>query len=384
MLSNLRHLLRNLRRSPAGAAAAVLTLSLTLGAGASIFAVVDAVLLTPPPFTDPDALVTVGEILPADRDSAPRSVTYATFEGWRERTGSLAAIEAYDPTNLILTELGDAEGVSATDVTPGLLTLLGVAPSRGRTFEVDDVGQPLAIVSHAFWRAKLAADPAVIGRQIILGGRPHTIVGVLPEQFVFALDRSEIWRPLQLPPPDPAAPEARAGFRVLVVARLARHVSPKDLAAMLDDVSRRSSPPAQVVATPIAAAIARGATRTLGLLAGAAALAFLIAFANLAGLLLVRSIDRRRELAVRTALGARRSEIARQLVLEAAALVAVGILGGVLLALWLTPAVGRVALEQFGAVANREVAVSWRVIAVVAMVAAACAGVSGLLPAFVA
>ena len=134
----------------------------------------------------------------------------------------------------------------------------------------------------------------------------------------------------------------------------------------------------------MATAIARGSTRTLGLLAGAAALAFLIAFANLAGLLLVRSIDRRRELAVRTALGARPSEIARQLVLEAETLVAMGIAGGVLLALWLTPVVGRLALEQFGDVANREVAVSWRVIAVVAMAAAACAGLCGLLPAFVA
>lgn len=384
MLIDLRHLLRNLRRSPASAAAAVLTLSLTLGAGASIFAVVDAVLLTPPPFADPKALVTLGEVLPDDRGAPPRSVRYATLEAWRERAGSLAAIEAYDPTNMTLTGLGAAEGVSATDVTPGLLTLLGVAPARGRTFEDNDVGQPLAIVSDAFWRTKLAADPGAVGRQIVLGGRLHTIVGVLPEGFAFALDRSDVWRPLQLPPPDPAVPEARAGFRVLVVARLARNVSAKDLAAMLDDVSRQSSPPAHVVATGMATAIARGSTRTLGLLAGAAALACLIAFANLAGLMLVRSIDRRRELAVRTALGARPAEAARQLVLEAATLVAIGILGGVLLALWLTPVVGRLALEQFGGVANREVAVSWRVIGVVAMVAAACAGICGLLPAVVA
>src|SRR5687767_12502888 len=384
MLIDLRHLLRNLRRSPASAAAAVLTLSLTLGAGTAIFAVVDAVLLTPPPFTDPDALVTLGEVLPGDPASARRAVRYATLEAWRERAGSLAVMEGADGTHLTLTELGAADRVHVTGVTPGFLPLLGVAPALGRMFEANDLSQPVVILTDAFWRAKLAADPAAIGRQIVLGGRPHTIVGVLPKGFAFALDRSDVWRPLQLPPPNPEDPAARAGFRVLVVARLASNVTPKELAAMLDEVSRRSSPPAQVVATRIATAIAGGSTRTLGLLAGAAALAFLIAFANLAGLLLVRSIDRRRELAVRTALGARRSEIARQLVLEAAALVAVGILGGVLLALWLTPAVGRVALEQFGAVANREVAVSWRVIAVVAMVAAACAGVSGLLPAFVA
>ena len=91
--------------------AAVLTLSLTLGAGASIFAVVDAVLLTPPPFADPDALVSLGEILPGDPAAAPRSVRYATFEAWRERAGSLAAIEASDGTHLTLTGLGAAERV---------------------------------------------------------------------------------------------------------------------------------------------------------------------------------------------------------------------------------------------------------------------------------
>jgi ABC-type antimicrobial peptide transport system permease subunit len=136
-----------------------------------------------------------------------------------------------------------------------------------------------------------------------------------------------------------------------------------------------------VVTTGVATAIAGDATGTLGLLAGAAAIAVLIAFTNLAGLLIVRSIDRRCELAVRSALGARRSEIARQLLLEAAALVAMGTVGGVLLALWMTPEVGRLALEQFGGVANRDVTVSWRVIGVVAMVASACAWICGSLPA---
>ena len=378
MLVDLFHLSRHLRRSPASAGAAVLTLSLTLGAGASIFAIVDAVLLTPPPFTSPDTLVTLGETPLDEPTTAPRAVSYATFEAWRDRAESLAAIEAVDATNLTLTELGAAERVSASNVTPGFLTLLGVAPTRGRAFDLDDVGRPLAIVSYAFWRGKLAADPGVIGRQIVLGGQSHTIVGVLPEQFFFALNRCDVWRPFPVTP----AQAARAGYRVRGVARLAGNVSPASLGSALDDVSRTSVPPARVVATPIATAIAGDATRPLGLLAGAAALAMLIAFTNLAGLLIVRSIDRRRELAVRSALGARRSEIARQLLLEAEALVVMGTVGGVLLAWWLTPLLGRLALEQFGAVANRNLAVSWRVIGVVAMVAAACAAICGSLPAF--
>src|SRR5438093_5683752 len=183
MRIDLLHLSRSLRRSRATAAAAVLTLALTIGAGASIFAVVDAVLLTPPPFTNPEAVVIVGETPIDDPAATPRAVRYATFEAWRERAGSMASLEAFDGTNLTLTELGAAERISATDVTPGFLTLLGVAPARGRAFDPNDVGRPLTIVSHAFWRGRLAADPNVIGRQIVLGGRAHTIVGVLPEQF---------------------------------------------------------------------------------------------------------------------------------------------------------------------------------------------------------
>ena len=376
MRIDLLHLFRTLRRSPASATAAVLTLSLTLGAGASIFAVVDAVLLTPPPFTNPETLAVLGET-PIDAPAAaPRVVNYATFEAWRERAGSLAVLEAFDGTNLTLTDLGEAERVSVNDVTPGLLPLLGVAPVLGRSFDINEIGQPLIMIGHAFWRTKFGADPQVLGRQVTLGGRPHTIVGVLPERFAFALSQSDLWRALPVMPGQPA----RVGYRVVVVARLAANVSSDHLETVLNDVSRMASPPAGVVATSISTAIARDAKTPVRLLAGAAGLAVLIAFTNLAGLLMMRSIDRRRELAVRTALGARRSEIARQLLLEAQALVLLGTVGGVVLALWLTPLAGHLALEQLGAVANRDVAVSWRVIGLVSFLASACAWLAGLAP----
>ena len=380
MLVDLLHLLRNLRRAPASAVAAVLTLSLTLGAGASIFAVVDAVLLTPPPFANPDELFVVGEIPIDDPAATPRAVGYGTFEAWRERAGALAALEAFDGTNLTLTGHGAPERTSATNVTPGFLTRLGVAPVLGRSFDFSDVGQPVAIVSHAFWRGKLAAEPGAIGRTVVLGGRAHTIVGILPERFFFALSACDVWRPFPVTP----AAAVRQGYRVRAIARLARPLAAPAVAAALDDVSRTSLPPARAIATPITTAIAGGATGMLGVLCGAVVLAMLIAFTNLAGLLLVRTIDRRRELAVRSALGATRAEIARQLLFESAALVAIGTAGGVLIALWTTPAVARLALEQFGDIASREVAVSWRVIGAVSMAAAACALLCGLIPAVIA
>jgi putative ABC transport system permease protein len=380
MSLDLLHLIRHLRRAPASAIAAVLTLALTLGAGASIFAVVDAVLLTPPPFADPAQLVTLGETPVGEPDAPPRAVSFATFEAWRDRAGSLGRIEGFDPTNLTITGLGAAERTSATDVTPGFLALLGAEPVLGRGFASDDGGRPVAIVSDAFWRGKLGADPEVVGRDLVLGGQTHTIVGVLPAQFVFALNLSDVWRPL----PVSAADAERAGVRVRPIARLAPGVPAAALAEALTDISRTGSPPALVVSTEIATAISRSATGTLALLSAAAALAVLIAFTNLAGLLMLRSLDRGRELAVRSALGARQSEVARQLLLEAVALVAMGTIGGVLLASWLAPTVGELALQQVGGIAGRNVAVNWRTIGGVSLVALACALLCGSLPAIVA
>ena len=374
MVVDLLHLWRNLRRSPASALAAALTLSLTLGVGGAIFAVVDAVVLTPLPFEEPDALVVIGETPIDEPNAAPRAVGYATFEAWRVRAGSMAQIEGSDGGPLTLTGLGPAERVGATNVTPGFLTLLGVQPALGRSFVADDFAQPVAIVSDRFWREKLAADPNAIGRQLVLGGQPHTIVGVLPASVADAFGENAVWRPF---------PEIGPGNLVFGLARLAGNLSAPDLGAALSDVSGESSPPARAVVEPMATRLARDTSSMLAALAGAAAVALLIAFTNLAGLLIVRSIDRRRELAVRSALGARGFEIAKQLLLEAGTLAAVGIAVGGLFALWMTPAVARLVLEQFGPVA-REVSVSWRAIGAVSIGALACAIGFAALPAFLA
>jgi putative ABC transport system permease protein len=380
MLVDLRHLVRSLRRSPASATAAVLTLSLTLGAGASIFAVVDAVLFTPPPFEHPESLVRIGEAPIDDPSATPRTLTYSTLQAWRERAAGMATLEAFDGINLTLTDLGPAERVNGINVTPGLLALLGVRPMLGRAFvDSETGGAPVVMVSEAFWRARLAADRAILGRQLTLGGQRHTIVGILPKDFVFGLSQADVWRPLPLPPAQALA----AGVRVMVVARVAPNVRLDDLASALDDVSRLSQPPSRAIVTPIDKVLAGDAPRTLGLLSGAAGLAMLIAFINLAGLLVVRSIDRRRELAVRSALGAHNFEIAKQLLLEAQALVVMGTIGGVLLALWITPAAGRLA-SQIARIAPGEISVSWRVIVLVSVLASALAWVCGIIPALAA
>ena len=379
MLLDLFHLARSLRRSPVSAAAAVVTLALTIGASTSIFAAVHAAL-QPPPFRDLDALALAGEAPLGDPAAPLGTVPYRTFESWREAAGPLASLEAFDGTNLTLTGIGQAERVSATDVTTGFLPLLGVDVAQGRGFAAADAGQPVAIVSHAFWLGKLGADAAAIGRSILLGSRAHTIVGVLPEGFRFELDRGEIWRPL----PVDAAQAARIGYRVRVLARLGPGVSAAALGDALGRVSRAADPPARAAVVGIEEAIPGNAAGTLRLLSAAAAVALLVAFVHLAGLLIVRTIDRRRELAVRRALGGGPVGLSRQMLVESHALVAAGILAGSLVAVWLTPVVGDLALARFGGIAGREVIVAWPVVGAIAMASWVCAWACGIAPAIVA
>ena len=285
-----------------------------------------------------------------------------------------------DGTNLTMTGLGAAERVSATDVTPGFLSLLGVAPCGGARLRHRRPrtagGRSSATPSGP---AGSAGDPGAVGRQIVLGSRPHTIVGILPEKFTFPLSSGDLWRPL----PVTVATAVRTGYRVSALARLGPGRTAADLSAALDNVSGTAIPPLRTVVTPVASAIAGDAPKMLALLAGAAAVAMIIALTNLAGLLLVRAIDRRRELAVRTALGAGRSAIVRQLLLEAQVVVILGAAGGALLALWLTPAVAGLALQQFGGVGPSGIAVNWRGIVLISLAASACAALCVLLPSAV-
>jgi len=371
-------LIRVLRHSPASAAAASVSLALTLGASTTIFTVVDAILLTPPPFADPDAVVTLAET-PVAVPGAPRMISYPTFDAWRARAGSLARLAAFDGTVLTLTGLGAAERVGAIDIDSEFLPLLGITPVMGRSFGSNDVGQPVVLVSDQFWRARLNADRAVLGRTIVLNGRSYTIVGVVAKGFAFPLD-ADFWRPM----PFTAAQAARTTYRMRAIARLAPGVTPQLLAAALDDVSTHAAPPSRAIATRIASTIVGGATGTLRLLAAAAAIAMLMAFANLIGLLLVRSMDRAEDLVVRVALGARPSAVVIDLVLEAEALVLIGTVIGLLLAIWMTPTVGHVVQQQFGNIANRDITVNWPIVIGVALLAAASAALAAVLPAVLA
>ncbi len=377
LLLDLRHLVRMLRRTPWSAGSAVLTLALTLGLGTAIFAVVDTVLLRPLPYADPEALVVVGPVPTDEPEALPRAVRLSDLETWRDALPSPVRLEGYEPSNETLTGLGAAQRVSVTEVTTGFFDLLGVVPALGRGLGPDELGQAVVVVSHDFWRTRLAADPGTLGEPIELNGRRHTVVGVLPQDFFFPLNFSSVWRPLSRP----VELEDRNDLTVRVVGRTPGDAATESMLERLKGETPQLASGLMLRAAPLSDIATGGGRLILGLLAGAATLAILVAFSNLAVLLIVRSIDRGRELAVRSALGAGPWETLRQLQLEALALAVLGIAGGVALAVRITPVLSRFALE-FGGLSSQSVGVSWRAVGIVTAVAltlaALCAGYPAL------
>ena len=340
MPKDLAHAFRSLMRTPLSAGAAVLTVALVLGAGVSLVALVEDVLWTPLPYAAPDALVQVGETPRPDPDAAMRPITRSTFDAWQSASaGVFVALEAYDAMNVTVTGSGLADRAGANRVTPSFFATLGVQPALGRLPGPDDADR-VVVIAHRYWRAQFNADPAALGRVLVIGSQPHTVVGVLPEGFRFPIADADLWMPLP--------PAADSGRFLRVVGRLTPVTTTAVAATALDAVSAGSSPPSRAVVRPLHDAVIGNAAATLWLLVAAAAFALVMAAANLAGLLLMRWADRERELTVRAALGAGRWALVRTVVAESHLIVAAGTAGGLILALWLTPLTRRLAGEQIG------------------------------------
>jgi predicted permease len=357
---------------PAGSAAAILTLGLTIGVGTAIFAVVDRILLTPPPYRDPDALVTLGEVTRDAPTTAPRPVTAGTFAEWRRTQGSLfSALEAFDPTNLTLSGLGLPERISATIATTDFFTMLGVTPVLGRTFTERDRGVPVAIITDDFWRSHFSAAPDALGRPIVLNGQSYEIIGILPPAFTFGLNPSDVWLPM---------PAVADTVRVRVVGRLAASTTSGSTAVALNSAGANAPPAIRFVVTPLRSALTGSAAVALPAVLAAACLAVVLAMMNLAGLLLARLLDRQREFAVRAALGARKRDLLGEVLAEAHVLVASGAALGILLASALTPVAGRLVAEQLGRTEGAALAISWRAIVALIVSSLVCAWGAGAIP----
>jgi len=343
LLQDIRYAGRMLAKRPAFSAVAILTLALGIGANAAIFSVVNAVLLRPLPFEEPDRLVAVWTPVPK-RSFRRGPSSYPDFADYRDQSASFASLSALRPRGYTLAAEGAPERVEGARVSWSLFATLGVAPQLGRSFsaEEDRLGGPrVAILSHGLWQRRFGADPGIVGRAVSFDGEPHTVVGVLPDGFRldFQVADAEIYTPIALDGKDSI--EERGMHYLGIVGRLKGGVlaaqAQAELAALAERLAQAypdSNTGRTVAVVPLHEEIVGDARRGLLVLLGAVALVLLVSSANVANLLLARATEREREVAVRSALGAGRRRLGRQFLTESLLLALAGGVLGLCIASW--------------------------------------------------
>lgn len=380
--------LRALRRNPRFTAAATLTLALGIGANTAIFSFINTVYLRPLPYSEPDRLVTVWETAPKGKESSVlTSASPAAYFNWREDHSVFAAVGAWGWDVVTLTGGPWPERVQVQRIAGGYLGALGVRPVLGRAFlPEEERGSDCAVLlSSRLWRNWLDADPGVTGRPVMADGAPCRVVGVMPEGFlppISASNRVDAWMPLRL---DRALAANRSDHSLMVLSRLAPGVTLEQAQRKLNTQAQQlaaSVPDAQGWGTrlvPLKEQISGSPNKALFAIAGAAGFLLLIACINVATILSARTAGQRREIAIRSALGAGRSRLMAHLLTQTLLLATLGGAGGLLAAYWSMDAL--VALAHGALPRLNEARIDWRVLAFTGIISVTTGMLFGLAPA---
>jgi putative ABC transport system permease protein len=333
MLHDLRHAVRGLLNAPGFAAVSILTLALGIGANTAVLSLARAVFVTPLPFKDPDRLVAIAERRPSSR-ATDIPISGHEFAAWREQNRVFDEIALYHPNGLNLTGGGEPKAVQVIEVSANYLSMLGLSPALGRWFSDGESG--VAILTDSLWRERFGGDPAVVGRTVTLNDQSYTVIGVMRP-----LPRS-LTPDLVLPLDIPDQIRAVGRHNLSAFARLrpdaTLEAAQLDLNAISDRLAKerpRDNTGHGVAVTPLREEMVGEFRRASWLMVAAVGFVRLIGCANVANLLLARGANRQREIAIRTALGAGRARIVRQLLVESLLLAVLSGAAGLLMSAWI-------------------------------------------------
>ena len=384
LIQDLRYAVRMLIRKPAFTLVVVAALALGIGANTAIFSVVNSILLRPLPYRDPDRLAMIwmnNKRMNVDQDIH----SFANYLDYRDQNQVFETMAAYSGISLNLVGVGEPERIIGSAATASLFEVLGVAPERGRVFTVEEetIGQNrVAVLSYGLWQRRFGGDPNIVGQDIQLSDVSRTVIGVMPPSFKFPHKDAEIWVPLAL---DDNQKRSRSSFGYYAIGRLKPGVSLEQAQAEMGTIASNLESQYPVLdglgvnLVPLHQQVTGRVRPALLVLLGTVAFVLLIACANVANLLLARSAGREREIAIRTALGANRKRLIRQLLTESALMGLAGGAVGILIAKWGLSAL--IALSPEDIPRLDQIGIDGRVLAFTLLVSLATGLIFGLVPA---